>query len=210
MSRHLQSDPDAPSFFGDWRIVEEHEFMSPTSAVLRAESDYSQALAPSDESGTIQKELREISSTFTSPKDEITGRLAEINRETSEQLDKARQKFLAIESTWKKNNLQRYLDSDHSLGLKQLSHVDHKLAQAVREVVEMKRDAEIALMELTKSVASVDSLISKTNRLKRSTCTFRQQANYEKKNSSMSLKMQVFIAAIATFAVYALLKYVGW
>ncbi|ORM41120.1 Ribose-5-phosphate isomerase A [Babesia sp. Xinjiang] len=205
-----QSDPVVPSFYGEWRIIDEHEFMSPTAAAMRTESEYSQAFVVTDDTGILHTELRDLRSSIASPNNDIAERLGEINRETSEQLDKARRKFLAIESTWQKNNFQRYLDADRETPGQHLSHVDRKLAQAVREVVEMKRDAETALMELTKSVASVDSLIGKTNRLKRSTCTFRQQAYAEKKYGTWSFKLQLFIAAIVSFAGYTLIRYFAW
>ncbi|GFE52897.1 crossover junction endodeoxyribonuclease ruvC, putative [Babesia ovis] len=210
MAKSQESDPDGPAFYGEWRIVDEHEFMSPSVAAIRAESEYSQAFGATDDTVTMQKELREIRSTFTSPNNDFTGRLEEINRETSEQLDRARQKFLAIESTWQENNFQRYLEGSRGGSIPSLSHVDRKLAQAVREVVEMKRDAETALMELTKSVASVDSLIGKTNRLKHSSSTFRQHAHAEKKSGAFSFKAQLFIAALVSFAGYTLIKYLGW
>ncbi|CDR96497.1 hypothetical protein BBBOND_0304010 [Babesia bigemina] len=221
MSRLPPRRPDAPSFYGEWRVVDEHEFMSPTVADVRTESEYSQAV---DEGGLLQKELHDLRSTLTSPQNDFTNRLEEINRETAgrskqfvygahvvlEQLDRARQKFLAIETTWRKNNFQRYLDDELLNSGQHLSHVDRKLAQAVREVVEMKRDAETALIELTKSVASVDSLIGKTNRLNRSSRAFMQKANAEKNATSLSLKAQLFIAALLSFAGYTLMKYLGW
>ncbi|GIX61881.1 ribose 5-phosphate epimerase [Babesia caballi] len=210
MEKPPQSGRGLPSFYGDWRVVDEHEFMSPTAAAVRTDSEYSQAVAAGDDSGVLRKELRELRSSLNSPQNDFAERLEEINRETSAQLDRARRKFQAIESTWKKHNFQRYLDAEQVAPGQLLSHVDQKLAQAVREVVEMKRDAETALMELTKSVESVDSLIGKTSRLKRSSSAFKQKAGVEKNSAPLTLKVQLLIAAMVSFAGYALVKYFGW
>ncbi|KAK1932615.1 hypothetical protein X943_000002 [Babesia divergens] len=210
MERLSHNTANKLSFFGEWRVIDESEFMSPTAAAMRAESDYSQVVTDGCDLRLIQKDLHDLQSTLTSPQGQLAGKLQEMNRETTEQLDRARQKFNAIETIWRENNFQRYLDAEQSEPAQQLSQVDRKLAQAVREVVGMKRDAETALMELTKSVASVDNLIGKSNQLKRSSCTFRQTATIEKNSAPMSLKMQLLVAAILSFLGYSLLKYLGW
>lgn len=189
--------------------MDEHEFMSPTAATVRGERGSFKSTEDIFDLQVIQKDLRELQATLASPRDEFAGKLHEMNRETSEQLDRAREKFNAIETVWRENNFQKYLDEGVVANPQQLSQVDRKLAQAVREVIEMKRDAETALMELTKSVASVDSLIGKSNRLKNSSSTFRHKANIEKNSIPLSLKTQILLVAFISFVAYTVFKYLG-
>lgn len=98
MERLSHNNANKLSFFGEWRVIDESEFMSPTAAAMRAESDYSQVVTDGYDLRLIQKDLHDLQSTLTSPQGQLAGKLQEMNRETTGRFSPSRLMCIVVQS----------------------------------------------------------------------------------------------------------------
>ncbi|KAK2196075.1 hypothetical protein BdWA1_002674 [Babesia duncani] len=138
---------------------------------------------------------------------QLAEHVAQLHASTNEELERIRDKLIEIERSIAESQLDKYLDTD-SPKVPQLAHLDHRLEMAVREVKEMKRDAENTLIQLSQSNAYVDGILGRTDMLRKRVHVFKHLAEIEKANAPLSFwnKFCIFIAHtwhIFTFTIKA-------
>ncbi|EKX73326.1 conserved hypothetical protein [Theileria equi strain WA] len=169
---------DHSKHYQDWLVIDELAFTSPKIHKSRGPGLDSTADFGCD----------------TNENASIMQRFREINKETADDLEKIRAKLQQIENNLQECNAERYLQADPNF-----DHLDRLLGEAVKEVVEMQKGANTAVLELTRSVERIDSLVNKTEDLREKSENFRRVA--QNVDSGLSFKVKLLIAAIALIAI---------
>ncbi|UKK01136.2 hypothetical protein MACK_001949 [Theileria orientalis] len=197
------SDFVSPKSYKDWFVVDEIDYML-TESTMR-----SQLSSHSDDDSSYSGDTYDNYSYKSEHNHEldldkiVAEKIDQINRETNDDIKKIKNKLNQIESRWDEGNIKKYTENKNKHP--ELSKIDRLLGEAIKEVVEIQKGANMAVLELSKSVENVDEIYSKTMVLKDSTDKFRKKAYREKVAQPMSLKSQLMIAASAFLGLQFLL-----
>ncbi|UKJ88750.2 hypothetical protein MACJ_001995 [Theileria orientalis] len=197
------SDFLSPKSYKDWLVVDEIDYML-TESTMR-----SQLSTHSDDDSSYSGDTYDNYSYQSQQNHEldldkiVAEKIDQINRETNDDIKKIKNKLNQIESRWDEGNIKKYTENNNKHP--ELNEIDRLLGEAIKEVVEIQKGANMAVLELSKSVENVDEIYSKTVDLKNSTDKFRKTAYKEKVTQPMSLKSQLMIAASAFLGLQFLL-----